>query len=995
MKVCSYTCLSLKSDNDNPLPKACEIRSGVAAHIVHSPTNQFEGVFQVNKSIMKTLMGSTIIAGSIAGAASFAPAASAQSVDEVVVTGSRIARKDISSVSPLAITDAETIKFSGFTRIEDLTNSLPQIEASNTSFEANGATGTASIDLRGIGTNRTLVLINGRRMQPGNINTNAPDISQIPSALVERVEVVTGGASSTYGADAVAGVVNYIMKTDFEGVDLTVGTSFYQHNNDNKKFQGLLEARDFDFPTGSVIDGEQYTIDFTAGKKIHGGRGHITGYATYVEDKELRQEARDYSSCALNGAGTACGGSANAIVPNFDFYPVLDGEVDFDFNSFAGLTSDNGFVADDGTNRYNFAPVNHFKRPTERYTLGGFAEYDFTDRVQGFAEVGYANSVTAGQIAESGTFFAEEYRFSLTDPRFTDAQRTFLQTQLFNSDDEAAPLADDGEFVAYIGKRNVEGGPRKDNLESEALRLVGGVRGDITADGRFGFEASMLYATTDSSSFYENDFLLPALATALSPDCGTAADPECLSYDVFTFGGVTPEAAASIGGTALLTGTTEQIVMNAFATGEVNNPFMADSVVQGVLGFELRKEGYETNADRNYSEGLLLGQGGATPSIRGSYEVAELFGELLVPVFDSADIGSLELELGGRLSDFSTTGDSIAYKVGANWDMNETTKLRASYNRANRAPNVRELFTPTNEGLWSGTDACAGDEPTYTLEQCLRTGVTESQYGNVSASPAGQYNGLFGGNVDLEQEEADTYSFGAVLRPIPGMVLSADYWSIEMSNLISTELGASVIEKCGVDNDQSACALINRSPAGNLWLGNDGRVTLTNQNLGGLEYAGIDLAASYGFDALGGEFNFTGVGTMMTQKYTESTDADCVGVVSENCFPSPRWRSTTGLSYSRPDAPWTLKGIWRTFSAVEYDGDTDIIIGEGFDAQNYFDLKATYQFNDHIGALVGVNNIMDDEPPFVGNTLGTNANTYAGFYEPLGRYVHASVSFTY
>ena len=203
------------------------------------------------KKVLRTaLLGTSAVAMASMSATAIAQDADDEALEEVVVTGSRIVRKDMTSVAPISITSSEDMKLSGFNRVEDMMNSLPQIEASQTAFISNGANGAANLDLRGMGTNRTLVLINGRRMQPGGTG-NAADINQIPASLVERVEVMTGGASSTYGADAVAGVVNFIMNDDFEGLEITAGVSGYQHNNDNDYIQGLMDNRNFDYPSGS------------------------------------------------------------------------------------------------------------------------------------------------------------------------------------------------------------------------------------------------------------------------------------------------------------------------------------------------------------------------------------------------------------------------------------------------------------------------------------------------------------------------------------------------------------------------------------------------------------------------------------------------------------------------------------------------------------------------------------------------------------------------
>ncbi|MEE4244636.1 MAG: TonB-dependent receptor plug domain-containing protein, partial [Kangiellaceae bacterium] len=232
--------------------------------------------------------------------------------EKVTVTGSRIKRSDVETSSPVTVITQEDIASFGFTRIEDLLNNLPQIETAQNAFTVNGSSGTATLDLRGLGANRTLVLINGRRVQAGGIYTQSADINQIPASMVERIEIMTGGGASVYGADAVAGVVNFIIRDNFEGVEVNVSATGYQHNNDNNYIQRLMDNRGFEYPTGdSGIDGQQQTVSFMVGGDFADGKGNATAYATYRNVEALLQGARDYSSCALNNAGTACGGSAN------------------------------------------------------------------------------------------------------------------------------------------------------------------------------------------------------------------------------------------------------------------------------------------------------------------------------------------------------------------------------------------------------------------------------------------------------------------------------------------------------------------------------------------------------------------------------------------------------------------------------------------------------------------------------------------------------------
>jgi outer membrane receptor protein involved in Fe transport len=947
-----------------------------------------------NSKIAKAVRLATIFGASAATAVSmptFAAEESAEEVERIEVTGSRIKRTDLESASPVQITSSEDIKLSGFTRIEDLLNNLPQIEAASTAFQSNGATGTASLDLRGMGPNRTLVLVNGRRLQPGGVYSQSPDINQIPAALVKRVEVMTGGGASTYGADAVAGVVNFIMNDDFEGIEISAGAAGYQHNNDNDYIQGLMDEKNFEYPTGSDgIDGKSYNIDITMGGSFDGGNGHAVAYATWRRNDELRQGARDYSSCALNDAGTACGGSGNAVIPNFYLGGVDNGAFDWGNWDYLTLNSNSNFIQSSG-NLYNYAPVNHFMRPDERFTLGAFVNYEINEHVQPFLEVSYMNDRTVAQIAESGTFFAETYILPV-DQLNADQQQ-------YLNDNLGLTSADD--FAVYIGKRNVEGGPRASNLEHNSFRIVFGAEGEIN-DSWF-YEASINYGVSNSSAAYINDFFAPRIATAV--DFGLCAETAgCIPYEVFTYQGVTEEAAGALTGVGILNGQATTMVLNGFVTGELEDVVMptADSPVAVVFGAEYREETFERLSDEVYAQGLLLGQGGPTASIQGEYNVSEIFAEASIPLVEGADFAeSLVLDLGYRYSDYDTSGGASTYKVSVDYDPTDDWKLRASYNRAVRAPNVGELFAPQNLGLWGGVDGCAGANPTFTQAQCANTGVTAAQYGNITPSPAGQYNGFFGGNPELEPEIADTITVGVVGNPFDNFNFSVDYWNIELEDVIGTLGSELTLEQCALTGDAAYCDNVIRNGAGSLWLGQEGYVQATNINLAERHWEGVDVSANYLYEGLfGGTLRANFIGTrMLTKEYTpipgnDDATFDCAGNIDNGCFAQPEWRHVMKVSYDM-DTFWTASATWRYYGEVEYTEGVDEIVGDAIGAQSYIDLKAAFDVNDNVSFLIGVNNVLDKEAPLVGNTLSTNGNAVAGFYDTLGRYIHANVTLRY
>ncbi|MDX1554506.1 MAG: TonB-dependent receptor [Xanthomonadales bacterium] len=917
-------------------------------------------------------------------------------LEEVIVTGSRIVSEDgFGRTSPVTVVGMEDIDQYGLTRVEDFLNQLPQIEAAQNSFISNGSSGTASIDLRGLGANRTLVLINGRRMQPGGLYSfSAPDVNQIPASMIERVEVLTGGASATYGADAVAGVVNFIMRK-VDGVEFSMGWSGYQHDNDNSYIQGLMDARGFGYPTGSEgPDGEAYNFDLTLGGEFAGGRGHASAYITYRTNEELRQESRDYSSCALNNAGTVCGGSSNAIIPNFFIYGLNDdNSINYDdilVTDWWTLQSDSSLQPYDGTNVYNFAPINHFMRPDDRWSGGAFLEFEINENATAYAELGFADDQTRAQIAESGTFYAFPYRMSIDNPLFPDTFRASLEQNYPGFDN----------FAIYIGKRNVEGGPRTDILQHTGWRVVGGVRGAI--NDSWDYDVSYLHAETSSESTYINDFFAGNVPVTINAD-GQTCGPDgtggggCIPWNVFTFQGVTPEAAAQLSDTGKIGADTGTTVINAYVTGDLGFGLPAGDIAM-VAGYEYREETFERTADLVFEKGLLLGQGGPTPSVIGDYSVDELFTEFNIPLLADAPFAqNLTLDLAYRWSDYTTSGSTSTYRVGLDWQAADRVRFRAGYNRAVRAPNVGELFLAQNLGLWQGNDPCSTPTPTASAAACANSGVTASQYGNIATSPADQYNALYGGNPTLDPEEADTITFGVVLDLMDNMQLSFDYWDIEITDVIDNIDPDLILEQC-VGGALTFCPLVNRAPNGNLWQGQQGFITATNINLGEQHWEGVDMAWAYTMDGLGGTWRFDLIGTYMLTKETTpipsvpSSIYDCVDRINPQCFPTPEWRHTATATYDSNEW-WAVTGRWRYYKDVFYDGTVDQIANDNIGNEQYLDVSAIFRFMDTHDLVVGINNIFDEEPPLLGGSITTNANTVSGFWDTLGRYMFANVTF--
>jgi iron complex outermembrane receptor protein len=951
---------------------------------------------------------------------------------DIIVTGTRIPQPNLNSASPITVLNNQDVKLQGTARTEDIINSLPQSFAAQGSNISNGATGTATVNLRGLGSQRTLVLVNGRRLMPGDPRSPVPDINFIPALAVDRIDVLTGGASSVYGADAVAGVVNFIMDTDFEGVRFDAQYSFFDHvNNDNPG--GIRDAniaRGFVVPNGHRADGGTVDASFLIGAGFDDGRGHVTAYATYRKQNQVLQRDRDYSFCAAANVAAAnptdgrvfnCGGSGTSANGTFQqFNPVNFALIDV-FQVGPNRT----FIS--GSTPFNFAPYNFFQRPDERYTFGAFANYEINDSLKPYLEVMFMDDRSVAQIAPSGDF-GNTATLNCDNPLLSVQQRTRI-------------CAPGKTFVDANGvtqaqvitlRRNVEGGGRRDDLQHTDYRIVTGMRGDL--GGGFSYDASYQYGRVVFAQTYFNDFSITRLGRALDvinvggvPTCRSVVngiDPNCVPYDIFGTGTVTQAALDYLQTPGFSRGNTQETVATASVTAElgehgVQSPW-ADSGVAINVGAEYRKERLEFSTDQAFSTGDLAGQGGATIGVNGQFDVKELFTEVQIPLIsDRPFFEQLEFRAGYRYSKYDVANNSFStdtYKFEAEWAPVRDIRFRGSYNRAVRAPNIVELFSAQAVGLDGSTDPCAGVldnnpatvSPTATAQQCVLAGVSAAQYGFISDNPAEQYNGLLGGNPNLSPETADSWTVGVVLQPrfLPRFALTVDGFDIKVKNTIGT-VGADVIlNQCVTTGDPFFCSRIHRDQFGSLWLTPNGFVTDTNDNVGRLETRGIDINASY-TQPLGGmgSLAFSFVGTYLDKLVVEPllgvVRYDCAGLFGASCgTPNPKWRHKLRLSYTHPTGVG-LSAQWRHFSSVKNDvlsDDEDIAgtIGPGsqrIKSQNYLDLVLTARIGDHYSFRLGANNILDRIPP----TLVTpapfgNGNTYPQVYDALGRYIFAGVT---
>ena len=910
----------------------------------------------------------------------------ATELDAIVVTGSRIQSQNMTASSPVAEIAAEEFQYTGATKVEDLVNQYPQLALNFDNFQNNPSTGYATVDLRDLGPQRTLTLVNGRRIPKGLGET--PDISIIPAALVQRVDILTGGASAVYGSDAVAGVVNFILDDKFEGVSINAGYSAYQHDNDNSYLRPLMDARDFDYPDGnSGFDGRSRNIDFAIGGRF-GESGHAMGWMTWRKNDALLQGQRDYSSCALNNAGTACGGSATADPGNFYvFAPSVGG--------FYALPDANGTWAEADPYIYNYAPVNYYQRPDTRFTAGSSIQYEVNDYVKPYLTTMFVNRRSAIQIAPSGAFFTD-----LNVP---------CDTSVIGSLCSDLGVTED-ELTIYVAKRNVEGGPRVGRDDNTSYSITSGVAGALS--DTWAYDASFTYNRSVTKNENINDFVTTRVRDGLL-GCPAGSFDGCLPYNVWE-DDVSPEAAQALQGVGIVNYTTSMKVANAYVTGELGFGLpSAEDPISIVAGYEWRAETYDRIADSNMATGNFTGLGGPTSSASGEIKVSEGFFEAAVPLLGNVGVlDSWGLELGYRYSDYSNSGSVHTYKVGTGLNFADNKfRVRAGYNRAIRAPSITELLNPNTIGLWAGEDSCAGSSPRYTLEQCLRTGVTAAQYGNIAANPASQYNQIGGGNLALDPETADTFTFGFAATPIDGLNLSVDYYDIKIEDALRPIGASNILAGCALGNVDELCAQIRRNAAsGDLFRGSDpeisGLVFNAIDNYGNLRFRGIDLAAGYNWDIGAGRLNTSFMGTYVIDQELEPipglavTTYDCAGRINASCN-TAEWRHFMNVRYALDRYSIGLR--WRYIGEKDYTletgeaGATDrVLVGNGgkIGAFNYLDLSGSLQLGDYATWTVGVNNIADKEPPMVGGSLVLNGNSVGG-YDQVGRYIFSSINFRF
>ena len=939
-------------------------------------------------------------------------------LEEVIVTGSRITQPGIESTSPITSIGAEEIAYLQEPEIEKILRNLPATIPGDGGNVNNGTAGAATIDLRGLGPERNLVLMNGKRMVPFNFDGEV-DTSTIPTALVERIDVVTGGASAVYGSDAIAGAVNVILKQDFEGLEVNASRSETGEN-----------------------DGRINNLSVSLGSNLAGDRGNVAMSMSWMEREAvllgqrplglLGIDTEDGSNLAEFNAGlppapppagcggpnvAASGGSTTAIPTRFSIVGGGTGTSQF---------REDGTLGDE-CSVFNFNPFNYYQTPQERYTATVFGHFDLTDKVEAYSTINFTNTTVVQQVAPSGTF-GEAFDLPLSNP-FIGAQalgemisqgNTALGTGNLVDGQNWKDLNANGvvdaadELRVQLRRRTLELGPRVESFDSDTWQMQFGFRGDFLDD--WNYDLSFQYGESNRTRVRAGYTNLGNIQNALRTTDGVSCpdgdiDTTCVPIDLFGgFGTITEDQVPYAQAIALIQEKYEQTILSGSISGLVNAVRLptAEQPLAVSFGYESREEIGSQEPDECLKEAPSSCQGGAGGNllpITGGYKVDDFFVEAIMPLMSGRSFAdSMNLEMGYRVSDYGSAGTDDTWKFGVNWRPVDSLLLRVMQQQATRAPNVGELASPVVTGLDNAKqDPCsvanAANIDATLRALCISTGMTNAQVGTVQDVISGQVNTFDGSDPNAlpNPETADTLTAGFVWTPdfnwADNFTLSVDYYDIDIEDVIGEFSAQETLDQCYTAGVETACAKINRV-FGDLTISGSGVERFTT-NLDFERAEGVEIALNFGFDLADmGNLQFsTNINKYLTQESQSSSLTpvlDCKGFFGTSCDPISelRWIQRTTWTFNE----FSLSAQWRHIDSVDIEIPEASGVFPGFrqiDDYDYLDLYASYNFQDRFTFSLGIDNITDEDPPVVGNEAGDTAfnsgNTFPSNYDTLGR----------
>lgn len=920
----------------------------------------------------------------------------AEAIEEIIITGSRLRTGRQAASIPVETVTAAEIKMSGFQNVEEILNNMPQFVPSrtaSTNSTANPtATGAATLDLRGLGATRTLVLVNGRRYTFFD-SSQTTDINTIPASLIERIEVVTGGASAVYGSDAVAGVVNFILRDDFEGVEI------------RSQFNQTSEG------DGDIID-----VSLTLGGNFADDKGNAVVAFNYLNRDPIMTTDRGFSSSVLTDGNDANGNRAlvpggSSFVPNGRFQgipssaaaiaaiPGLDAAL-----AAAGLTGigNDGFIPDNGgtTQRpftrpgdlYNYTLDNFLRIPQERYNVTVLANYDVSENSSVYFEGAYSHNRTSTGFAPA--FINEVLPVEVNNPFIGPELAAVLQLLDAN---ETGAGANDGLFGLGIRRRLVEAGARRNQDTRNAFRALVGVEGSFND---YDYNAYYSYARSDNTQIQQGNVSRAAFAAGILSSGGAVPIVNPFGPNISAVGVDFIDIAATN------IEETELKVFGATLSGQIFD--LPAGPVAALVGTEWRSSSVRFSPDEALLTGDVAGFNSIDPAA-GEIDVWEFFAEFRVPLIGGVSgIEALDATAAFRVSDYDLdqTGTVNTFLGGLDWKVNDSLAFGAQFQRAIRAPSVGEAFGGQRLFPVSASDPCA--DPSAATDATIRglceaSGVPSILVGDPSIQPNNEIPGLFGGNPDLSEEESDTFTLSAIFTPtaLPNLRISIDYFDIEVDDAIGAFGGSvnNILSVCYTqvqDINSTACQAISRNPASGS-IDTQNPVLATNVNVGGLETSGIDLQIVYNWELgfgiggssdLGVVFNATFVDEYKLIPIAElSTVNDCSGAFGRTCGePKAEIKTNTSITWTSGDLTLGLRHRWAeetTLDEVKFGADPSTRAVPVLKSDGYLDVSFNYDYSESISVWGGIINLLDEDPPLLGSRQ-VRANTSPDSFSPTG-----------
>ena len=940
-------------------------------------------------------------------------------IDEVIVTGSRIARKDYAANSPIVTVTQEDFQATGSINIETLINDLPQFTpAANAASNNPNSGGQANVQLRGLGTVRTLVLLNGRRVVPSNASS-VVDLNLLPTPLISSIETITGGASSTYGSDAVAGVLNFLVNDKFEGVQL-----------------------DLQYGQSSRNDAATTAVSLTMGGPIADGRGRAALSLSYSERDSVFNAAR--RSPSISGfAGTSPLGSTVFDATNLPSAAAITAAIPgaargntFGFNNNGTLFAYQGardYISPGGIDyegfrmpgplqqtdfTYNTGPQNYLIIPQTRYNIYGAASYEINSAIKAYADFMFSQYESGNLLAPNpATGPTTGFRVPSTNP-FISAE---LRGVLNSRPDPTGSFRLDKRFNIL--------GPRQQTENYSVFQVTTGLRCDLKGLGDWTYDAYFSYGRVDDGTTYTG--YLSRSATQRLLDASDGGNSLCAGgFNPFGETKLSASCINYISRIAKNTTVNDQRVFEANVQGGVFD--LPAGQVRLALGGTYREQNYKLVPDAlllatftlNGVTGPELAGNSAQP-LAGSDSVYEGYGEILIPLLrDLPFVHRLETNLGYRVSKYDSIGGVQSYKADASWEIVERLRVRGGIQRAVRAPSIGELFGPQNLSFPSigvpvsstGARQFSGDPcdvrgsyraPGATgaasvRNLCLAQNVPGQVIDGFTFSNS-QVSGLTGGNPNLTEEKSKTYTIGAVISPpfIPRLNITVDYFNVEVKGAITTINAQQTLNDCytGLNANSPTCRSVFRLSSGQI------DYVRTNQNnIGALKVRGLDVQGDYTIPlpaALGddAQLRLTGVASWLFERSTQvlSTVApqDCAGFYGAGCstgtggFVVPDFKLNLGAAYT--SGPLSIRGQARMIGGLKVFPTVTTTNIKTAPATWYFDLTSTFEINDNFTFFAGVDNLLDKMPPILGTTFVGDANVDVSLYDTLGRRYFAGV----